>query len=57
MRVRRLQRPSAMSPISNALDTALEPTHVLRLLPEEAREAVAFRNAAELFRLSVPVTA
>jgi predicted TIM-barrel fold metal-dependent hydrolase len=34
-----------------------EPTHVLRLLPEEAREAVAFRNAAELFRLSVPVTA
>jgi predicted TIM-barrel fold metal-dependent hydrolase len=34
-----------------------EPTHVLRLLPEEAREAVAYRNAAELFRLSVPVTA
>jgi predicted TIM-barrel fold metal-dependent hydrolase len=34
-----------------------EPTHVLRLLPEEAREAVAFRNAAELFRLSVPVPA
>jgi len=34
-----------------------EPTQTLRLLPEEIREAVAFENAAKLFRLSVPVTA
>jgi hypothetical protein len=30
---------------------------VLRLMPEEVRDAVAFANAAELFRLSVPVGA
>ena len=34
-----------------------EPTHTLRLLPEEIRAAVAFDNAAKLFRLSAPVTA
>ena len=34
-----------------------EPTQTLRLLPEEIRSAVAFENAARLFRLSAPVTA
>ena len=34
-----------------------EPTHVLRLMPEDARDAVAYGNAAELFRLSIPVGA
>jgi predicted TIM-barrel fold metal-dependent hydrolase len=34
-----------------------EPTHVLRLMPDEARDAVAFENAAALFRLPSPVSA
>jgi predicted TIM-barrel fold metal-dependent hydrolase len=34
-----------------------EPTHTLRVLPPEIRDAVAFRNAAEVFRLPVGVPA
>ena len=32
-----------------------EPTHTLRLLPEDVRVAVAYHNPAKLFRLSAPV--
>ena len=34
-----------------------EPAHTLRFLPEHVRNAVAFENAAKLFRLSAPVAA
>jgi predicted TIM-barrel fold metal-dependent hydrolase len=34
-----------------------EPTHVLRLLPADVRDAVAYRNAADVFQLTVPVGA
>lgn len=34
-----------------------EPRMTLRLLPEQIRDAVAYRNAAELFNLPVPVSA